>query len=314
MAGGALQAAAQNLAFMLVARVISGIGIGAITSITPVWVSELAPASNRGAQIGYVFVANYLGIATAYWLSFGLSFIDGGHTQFRWRFILAFQCVPAVLLLAGILFLPDSPRYLSSVGRNDEAWEVLMHVRAPQGRKEVAELHAEFAEIVDSTRSLRHSSNPLDMLRLFAGALPNEKRLTRRAWLAFFLQIMAEWTGITLLTVSVSELLAQAGFNALTVSGLSGGINSIGIIGTIISAQLVDRMGRRKNLIWGALGLALVNFGSSALLVAQDRASDAGQRVALASGASVFLFAFNLIYASSWGTTAFLYPTESEWC
>ncbi len=55
---------------------------------------------------------------------FGLSFIDNGMSEVRWRFLLAFQCFPALLLLAGIKFLPDSPRYLASVGKFEDAKEV----------------------------------------------------------------------------------------------------------------------------------------------------------------------------------------------
>src|SRR5688572_25460840 len=89
MIGGALQAAAQSSDFMIVARVITGIGTGALTGITPVMVSETSTAAHRGGFLGYVFIANYLGISVAYWLSFGLAFVDGGYSDVRWRFQLA---------------------------------------------------------------------------------------------------------------------------------------------------------------------------------------------------------------------------------
>lgn len=89
-------------------------------------------------------VAADLGISVAYWLSFGLSFIDNGFSDIRWRFLLAFQCIPAIALVAGIKMLPDSPRYLASVGRNDEALEVLTLVR---GGSLTPEVDREFAEM-----------------------------------------------------------------------------------------------------------------------------------------------------------------------
>jgi hypothetical protein len=63
---------------------------------------------------------------------FGLSFVDNGMSAVRWRFLLAFQCFPALLLLAGIKFLPDSPRYLASVGRFEDAKEVCEISFAPE--------------------------------------------------------------------------------------------------------------------------------------------------------------------------------------
>ncbi|KAE8388956.1 hypothetical protein BDV23DRAFT_184956 [Aspergillus alliaceus] len=118
LVGGALQASIQSSDFMLVARVVTGIGTGALTGITPALVSETSSTEHRGGYLGYVFIANYLGISVAYWLSFGLSFINHGYSDFGWRFLLAFQCIPALILVICIKALPDSPRYLVSAGRN----------------------------------------------------------------------------------------------------------------------------------------------------------------------------------------------------
>lgn len=95
--GGAFQAATQSSDFILVVRVVPIILI-----------TEMSTADHRGAFLGYVFIANYLGISVAYWLSFGLAFIDNGYSVIRWRFLLSFQCIPAIPL-AGIKMLPDSP-------------------------------------------------------------------------------------------------------------------------------------------------------------------------------------------------------------
>lgn len=206
--------------------------------------------------MGYVFIANYLGISVAYWLDFGLSFVDGGYSAVRWRFLLAFQCLPAILLLAGIKMLPDSPRYLASVGRNEEAREVLEHVR---GNFDAA-VEQEYSEIIAMAEDTKPSS-PIEFVKIILG-LDRSKgsHLGRRAWLCIALQIMASWTGITAVTAYSPVLLRQAGYSAIKQNGLAGGLNTIGIVGTIISAQIVDRIGRRKCLMWGSGGLAIVNL------------------------------------------------------
>jgi hypothetical protein len=89
--------------------------------------------------------------------------------------------------------------------------------------------------------------------------------LGRRAWLCLWLQIMASWTGITAVTAYSPVLLHQAGYSTLKQNGLAGGLNTIGIIGTIISAQIVDKLGRRKCLIGGAFGLFAVNLIAASL-------------------------------------------------
>lgn len=227
-----------------------------MTGITPVLISEVSSADHRGGFLGYVFIANYLGISIAYWLSFGLAFIDGGNSDIRWRFLLAFQCIPALILLVGIKMLPDSPRFLASVGRTKEAREVLEHVRGGFG----PEVELEFNEICAVAEECKPSS-PLEFVRILVGMDKNAgPHMGRRAWLCIWLQIMASWTGITAVTAYSPVLLKQAGYSDLTQNGLAGGLNTIGIVGTIISAQIVDRLGRRKCLMWGAGGLFAVNL------------------------------------------------------
>ncbi|CAN9464739.1 unnamed protein product [Alternaria alternata] len=275
LVGGALQAATQSSDFILVARIVTDLGTGALTGITPVLVSETSSASHRGGFLGYVFIANYLGISVAYWLSFGLAFINNGYSDIRWRFLLAFQCIPALLLLLGIKALPDSPRYLASVGRYDDAREVLTHVRGGY----TPDVEQEFLEIVAVAKESKPSS-----------------------------PIMASWSGITAVTAYSPTLLRAAGYSTLTQNGLAGDLNTVGIIGTIISANIVDRLGRRKCLMLGSFGLFAVNLIAASLYEAsRSQPQNAGS---FAPAAVAMLFLFNLIYASTWGTVAFLIPTE----
>ncbi|KAB5571735.1 major facilitator superfamily transporter sugar [Coniochaeta sp. 2T2.1] len=304
LVGGALQAATQSSDFILVARVITGIGTGALTGITPVLISETSTASHRGGYLGYVFIANYLGIAVAYWLSFGLSFVENGYSDVRWRFLLAFQCFPALLLLAGVKMLPDSPRYLASVGRLDDAREVLEHVRGNYGPA----VEQEFAEITAVAKDSQKSS-PMQFAKILAGrgGKPGHQ-LGRRAWLCLILQIMASWTGITAVTAYSPVLLSAAGYDSLTQNGLAGGLSTVGIIGTIISAQIVDRLGRRKCLMFGAFSLFAVNLIAAS--VYEGARAHPERASSFAPAAVTMLFLFNLCYAATWGTVAFLIPTE----
>ncbi|KAH7088396.1 major facilitator superfamily transporter sugar [Paraphoma chrysanthemicola] len=302
--GGALQAATQSSDFILVARVITGLGTGALTGITPVLVSETSSASHRGGFLGYVFIANYLGISVAYWLSFGLAFIDNGYSDIRWRFLLAFQCLPALLLLLGVKALPDSPRYLASVGRHDDAREVLTHIRGGY----TPDVEQEFLEIVAVAKESKPSS-PLQFAKILIGkgGKPGA-HLSRRAWLCLFLQIMASWTGITAVTAYSPTLLRAAGYSTLTQNGLAGGLNTVGIVGTIISAHIVDRLGRRSCLMIGSFGLFAVNLIAGSLYEASR--SQPQNATKFAPAAVAMLFLFNLVYAATWGTVAFLIPTE----
>ncbi|KAJ5346580.1 hypothetical protein N7541_009062 [Penicillium brevicompactum] len=306
LVGGALQAAAQNSNFMLCARVLTGIGTGALTGITPVLVSETSSAKHRGGFLGYVFIANYLGISVAYWISFGLAFVNNGYSDVRWRFLLAFQCFPALILVAFIKMLPDSPRYLASVGRNEEARDLLNRIRKDRASQD--EIDREYLEIVTTAKGSKPSS-PMEFVKILVGKGGKPGlNLGRRAWLCVWLQIMASWTGITAVTAYSPTLLAQAGYSDIKQNGLAGGINTIGIIGTIISAQIIDRLGRRVCLMGGAAVLFAVNLIAGA--VYEGSLKHPEKAAQYAPGAVLMLFLFNLGYAATWGTVAFLVPTE----
>ena len=327
MVGGALQSATQSASFILVARVVTGLGTGALTAIIPVYVSETSTSHGRGRFLGLVFIANYLGIAIAYWLDFGLSFINGpygpGSSAVRWRFLLAFQCIPAILLAAGIKMLPDSPRYYISSGQEAAALEVLEHVRGGHS----AETQREYKEMLAASSQVKPAS-PVEFAKILVGRSDSlAPHLARRAWLCLWLQIMASYTAITAVTAYAVSLpysilcrpllmspsrqpilLAAAGYSTIKQNGLAGGVSTVGIIGTIISAWVVDRFGRRRCLMWGAFGLVCVNALAGGLYEASRRNPDKASNIAPA--AVTMLFLFNLIYASTWGTIAFLIPTE----
>jgi hypothetical protein len=136
-----------------------------------------------------------LGISVAYWLSFGLAFINNGYSDIRWRFLLAFQCIPAILLVFFIKMLPDSPRYYASIGRNEDARDLLTRLRSHKASQ--AEIDQEYMEIVAVAKDSKPSS-PIQFVKILIGkgGRPGTN-LSRRAWLCVWLQIMASWTGIT---------------------------------------------------------------------------------------------------------------------
>jgi MFS family permease len=152
-------------------------------------------------------------------------------------------------------------------------------------------------------------SSPVEFVKILIGrgGKPGS-HLSHRAWLCLLLQIMASWTGITAVTAYSPTLLRAAGYSTLTQNGLAGGLNTVGIIGTIISAQIVDRLGRRICLMLGAFGLFAVNLIAASLYEASR--SQPQNATKFAPAAVTMLFLFNLIYASTWGTVAFLIPTE----
>ncbi|GKZ30072.1 hypothetical protein AbraIFM66950_007681 [Aspergillus brasiliensis] len=155
--GGALQAAAQSSDWMLMARLVTGTGTG----------GELGSTVNViGDMMMIIASSNWhhtdLGISVAYWLSFGLAFVNHGYSAVRWRFLLVIQCVPAIFLILFIKILPDSPRYLASVGRQEEARELLYHSSHAPSQDTV---DREYAEIITAARYSKPSP-PVEFFKI----------------------------------------------------------------------------------------------------------------------------------------------------
>lgn len=121
--GAALQCSAFGLDHFIIGRVITGIGNGLNTSTVPTWQSETCKAHRRGMMVMIEGALITGGICLSYWLDFGFSFLEP--SSISWRFPLAFQIVFALIILAFILELPESPRWLILKGKEDEALEVL---------------------------------------------------------------------------------------------------------------------------------------------------------------------------------------------
>jgi MFS family permease len=120
--GATLQCTSFSLAQFIVGRLVTGYGNGLNTSTVPTWQSECSKSHRRGQLVMVEGALITGGICISYWLDFGCSFID---SQASWRFPIAFQIVFALIILAFVLELPESPRWLILKGKEDEAMSVL---------------------------------------------------------------------------------------------------------------------------------------------------------------------------------------------
>jgi MFS family permease len=106
--GGALQTFANGMVMMLFGRIIAGVGVGMLSTIVPVYQSEISPPHNRGKLACIEFSGNITGYATSVWVDYFCSFID---SDLSWRIPLMMQCVMGALLGLGSLIIVESPRY-----------------------------------------------------------------------------------------------------------------------------------------------------------------------------------------------------------
>lgn len=231
---------APNLAVMLPSRVILGFAVGGASVTVPVYLAELAPTERRGALSG----RNELAIVVGQMLAFIINAIIAnlwGHHEGVWRYMLAVCAIPAVFLFLGMLKMPESPRWLMSKGRHDDALGVLMQVRSEdRARAEMAEV-----EQLAEEEAVAHTGGWSDLAISWV----------RRVMIAAVVLAMAQQlTGINSVMYYGSQLLVVAGFeqSAALIANIVPGV--IAVVGSAICLfVLIDRVARRTLIIGGLI-------------------------------------------------------------
>ncbi|KAF2815419.1 general substrate transporter [Mytilinidion resinicola] len=310
--GASLQCSAQNANWMICARAVNGIGTGILNAIVPVWATETAEHTSRGKFIAIEFTLNIFGVVVAYWLEFGLSYVDGGRSAIRWRFPIAFQIIPLLFLLAAVWYFPESPRWLVKVGRDDEARYILERLRGKTGDDE-GKAEAEFQDIKAVSELEKKTANRSSYYAMFFGFGSGKLHTGRRVQLVIWLQIIQEWVGIAGVTVYAPTIFRIAGFDSNKSQWISGLNNIFYMFATLVCVFTLDRIGRRWTLYWGAIGQGIAMFLAGGMSRLGINARDAGNidfANSYGAAAASFVFIFTSVFGATWLTVPWLYPAE----
>jgi sugar porter (SP) family MFS transporter len=244
LAGVLVTAFAPNIATLIAGRIVVGVGIGVASYLGPLYISEISPASKRGGLVALNQLLLTLGILISYFVDYALS----GSGAWRWMFGLA--VVPAVALGVGMLFLPESPRWLVQKGRIAQAAQALKRF---DGGEDVR------TEIAGINRSL-HAGGKQGGWRDLIGPNVRPALLVGLALAAF-----DQLTGINTIIYYTPTIFQLVGFGSAAHSILASvSVGVINVAMTVVAVRLVDRVGRRPLLLWGLtgmiVGLALVGL------------------------------------------------------
>ena len=236
---GALIAAGMTATWILVAaRLVLGLAIGVAAVTAPLYIAEAAPLAIRGALVSTYQLAITFGILVSY-LS-GLVITGDGD----WRAMFALGAVPGVLFLIGLIFLPESPRWLVLRGWPDKARSSLQHLRGA-GTSVEPELD-EIVRTAQAEAGQKHSYAAL-LAPMIRPALIVGMGL-------FFLQ---QLSGINAVIYYAPEIFHHAGFDSGKTQVLATiGVGTVNFVTTILAMYLIDRMGRRPLLVLGFVGTA----------------------------------------------------------
>ncbi|ORX99796.1 MFS sugar transporter [Clohesyomyces aquaticus] len=302
--GGALTAGSVHIAMLIVVRIVQGSGLGALATLTPIYLSEASTPSKRGMLTGLHGFFLVSGYNISAWVGFGCYFSK--NLTFGWRGPLAFTCIPPLILLIGCFWVPESPRWLITKGRVDEAWTVLSRLHNDKNDPDEVEAREEFYQMRKQLEF--ESTNPHGYLAIF-----RTPAYRKRAFLSCFVQYAANATGalvINYYSVIIYENLGLKTYMPLLMYCI---YTLIGALGNLFSLLTIDKTGRRFALLTGFTGVLVTVIIEAAMVgrfVTGSNPNIAGQKVAIVA-IMFFVFFYGLfIDAASFIYSSEIYPTN----
>ena len=274
LVGAAGSALAPTFAFMVVARVILGLGVGAASVICPVYLAEMAPASRRGRMV----TINELMIVSGQLLAFVINAILSAtiNNPEVWRAMLGVAAIPAVVLLVGLFALPESPRWHAIRGDLQKARHVLSLGHEP---------HEVDTELTEISRTAELASR--EKGHVFRDLVDNAW-MRRLVFIGMGLAAVQQATGINTVNYYAPTILESAGLgkNAALVDTIAVGVTSV--VMTLVGIWLLGFVGRKKMMVIGFTGVA----ASQAVLALAFLLPESGARTGVILAAMLVFVAF----------------------
>ncbi|KAG5295672.1 sugar transporter [Histoplasma capsulatum G186AR] len=345
LVGSAIQAGAVNLEMLFVGRAVAGFAVGQLTMVVPLYISEVSLPAIRGGLVVLQQLSITVGILLSYWIDYGTNYIGGsrcapniphsggtpsspafdpyndvgpngcdGQSDASWRIPFALQIIPAIILGAGMILFPDSPRWLLMKDRDEDALATLGKLRRQP--TDDPTLVAEYLEIkasviVENTFAAQKyagmSGAKLHAAQYYSlvSTWPRFERLSIGCCVMFFQQFM----GCNAMIYYAPTIFSQLGLDGNTTSLLATGVYGIvNCLSTLPALFWIDKVGRRVLLMCGATGtcISLVIVGAiigkygSALV---DHA-DAGW------AGIAFIYIYDINFSYSFAPIGWVLPSE----
>lgn len=278
--GGIGTAYPPNITVMILSRVVLGIAVGGASGLVPMYLAELSPAKNRGAITAISGIMVATGMMLAYVVNHLLT------PSGNWHLMLGFAVIPSILLVVGMMFMPESPKWLAQNNKIDEAKKVLLYT------------HASLEEVEQEMFVMTSLANKQEK-----GKLSDifEKWCRPIIFVGIMIAILQQLTGTNTIFYYAPSILSNTGLGDSAAIASTIGIGLVNLIMTIVGVFLVDRWGRKKMLLLGSIGMTI----SLMTLSITEMSSADGFIIMILS-----MCLFMVSYSTTWGMVAWVVLAE----
>ncbi len=241
----------NDITVFIVFRIIGGIGVGAASMTSPMYIAEISPANIRGRMVSVNQFAIVSGILVVYFVNYFIANLhnESWNLHFGWRWMFGSEAFPALLFLFMLFFVPESPRWLTNQKRSSEALAILSRVGGPMHAKR--ELEAIEDAIGHESGSIGQFFQPGMKIVLIIGIV---------------LAVLQQVTGINVFLYYGPEIFKKLGAGTNAALLQMAVVGSVNLIFTIVAIWTVDRIGRKPLMIIGStgMGVSLIAIGLAA--------------------------------------------------
>ncbi|KXS18310.1 general substrate transporter [Gonapodya prolifera JEL478] len=315
LVGGILQTAATGIPLLYAGRCIGGLGVGLLSGTVPLYISECAPTSIRGRIGTMQQLMITIGIMLANIINAILTSVIANDENRLWRLAMGIQLIPAVILLGLFFILPESPRFLISRGKVDEASAIVARLNGESKDGQVVQtLVTEIQESIAIEKRLPKASW-LDMCRM---------PIRPRSIAAFGVFFFQQWSGINAVMYYSSSLFLGMGLSKDIATKVATTVQSvINVLATFPAVYFIERLGRRTLLYIGAVGSSIFMwllvlwvglFNGTQILdpntgtLIPDPNSGPGKAYGILGVISMYMYI--VFFAATWGPVGWVYISE----
>jgi sugar porter (SP) family MFS transporter len=291
LCGATLNAAAQDLAMLILGRILLGVGVGFANQAVPLYLSEMAPAKLRGGLNIMFQLAITIGILCANLINYGTN----KATPWGWRLSLGLAAVPAIFLTLGGLICPETPNSLIERGHLEKGRAILVKIRGTEN------VTAEYEDMLEASEIANQVKHP------FRNIL--QRRNRPQVVMALLIPFFQQFTGINAIMFYAPVLFSTIGFgkNASLYSAVITG--AVNVVATLVSLASVDKWGRRILFLEGGIQM-FVSQVLIAIILAVKFGGDKTLTKGEATGVVILVCVYVAAFAWSWGPLGWLVPSE----